>query len=190
MRIRTFTCCLLVLLAGCQRESGGDAKNSKPAAQHKSPVAVQRGPTSAELTAGMVEAATQGRSQAPVALKFDVQRKPVLGEPLEIALALLPGEAAEPATVEVSGPDGLQVPASQSKFEFASVEPSEVYRRSITLTPTAEGVFLLTFTVNLQHDQMADSRVFSVPVIVSAGAPPAPAASDNPARTPPASPRG
>jgi hypothetical protein len=26
---------------------------------------------------------------------------------------------------------------------------------------------LLTLTVNLQHDQLADTRVFSVPVIVS-----------------------
>jgi hypothetical protein len=187
MKIRTFTFCAVALMAGCQRESG-DAKNPSAAVGHKAPVAVQRGPTSAELTAGMVEAATQGKSQTPVGLKFDVLRRPVQGEPLEIAIALLPEEVAGPATVEVTGPDGLQVPASDSKFEFASVEPSQVYRRSITLTPTAEGVFLLTLTVNLQHDQMADTRVFSVPVIVSANAPPAPAASGNPPRTPPASP--
>jgi hypothetical protein len=192
MKIRTFTFCALALMAGCHRESG-DAKNPNADLRHKAPVAVQRGPSLAELTAGMVEAATQGKSQAPVGLKFDVLQRPVQGEPLEIAIALLPGEAAGPAIVELSGTDGLQVPAGQSRFEFASVEPSQVYRRSITLTPTAEGVFLLTLTVNLQHDQMADTRVFSVPVIVSAEAPPpsapaAPAASGNPPRTPPAPP--
>ena len=109
---------------------------------------------------------------------------------LAIAIALLPGEAAGPAIVEVRAPAGLQVPTGQSKFEFASVEPSQVYRRSITLTPTTEGVFLVTLTVNLQHDQLADTRVFSVPVIVSANAAPTPvpSASGNPPRTPPASP--
>jgi hypothetical protein len=189
MKLRTFTLCTLALMAGCQRESG-DATGPNPAVKRKAAaVAVQRGPTSDELTAGMVEAATQGKSQAPIGLKFDVLRRPVQGEPLEIAIALLPGEAAGTATVEVTGPEGLPVPAGESKIEFASVEPSQVYRRSITLTPTAEGVFLLTLTANLRHDQMSDTRVFSLPVIVAAanGAP-APSASGNPHPTPPASP--
>jgi hypothetical protein len=179
MKLRTFTLCALVLTAGCQRESG-EANSAKSAVRHAAPVAAQRGPTVEELTAGMVEASTQGKSQAPVGLKFDVLRRPVRGEPLEISIALLPREPAGPATVEVSGPESLQVPAGESKFEFASVEPEQVYRRSIRLTPTAEGVFLLTLTVNLKHDQLADTRVFSLPVIVGATAPP----------TPPASPTG
>jgi hypothetical protein len=173
MKLGTFTLCALVLTAGCQRESG-EATSPKSAVRHAAPVAAQRGPTVEELTAGMVEATTQGKSQAPVGLKFDVLKKPVQGEPLEIAIALLPREPAGPAIVEVSGPESLQVPAGESKFEFASVEPAQVYRRSIRLTPTAEGVFLLTLTVNLKHDQLADTRVFSVPVIVGATAPPSP----------------
>ena len=135
----------------------------------------------------MVEASTQGKSQTPVGLKFDLLRRPVRGEPLEIAIALLPGEPADPATVEVSAPDGLQLLAGDNEFEFASVEPAQVYRRSIRVTPTAEGVFLLTLTVNLKHDQSADTRVFSLPLIVGA---PAPASSGNPPPAPPASPTG
>jgi hypothetical protein len=187
MKLQTFILGALVLTAGCQRESG-DASSQKSAVRHAAPVAAQRGPTVEELTAGMVEATTQGKSQAPVGLKFDVLRKPVQGEPVEIAIALLPRETAEPASVEVSAPESLQVPASESKFEFASVEPAQVYRRSIRLTPTAEGVFLLTLTVNLKHDQLAETRVFSVPVIVGATAPSAPASSGNPPPTPPALP--
>jgi hypothetical protein len=187
MKIGTFTLCALVLASGCQRESGGSS-SPKSAVRHAAPVASQRGPTVAELTAGMVEATTQGKSQAPVGLKFDLLKRPVQGEPLEIAIALLPREPAGLATVEVSGPESLQVPAGENKFEFASVEPEQVYRRSIRLTPTAEGVFLLTLTVNLKHDQLADTRVFTVPVIV--GTPAAPASSGNPPPTPPASPTG
>ena len=189
MKLRTFTLCALLLAAGCQRESG-DAQRPNPAIRKKAPVAAQRGPTAAELTAGMVEAATQGKSQAPVGLKFDLLQRPVQGEPLEIAVALLPGEPADPATVEVSGPESLQVPAADLKFEFASVEPAQVYRRSIRLTPTAEGVFLLTLTVNLKHDQLADTRVFSVPIIVAGTASSAPASSGNPPPTSLASPTG
>lgn len=188
LSLRALALCALVLAAGCQRESG-DAQRPNAAVRKKAPVAAQRGPTVEELTAGMVEAATQGKSQAPVGLKFDLLQRPVQGEPLEIAVALLPGEPADPATVEVTGPESLQVPAADSKFEFASVEPAQVYRRSIRLTPTAEGVFLLTLTVNLSHDQLADTRVFSVPIIVAGSAASAHASSGNPP-PPPASPTG
>jgi len=167
MKQRALILCSLALVAGCQRESG-DAKGPNPAVRHAAPVAAQRGPTVEELTAGMVEAATQGKSQAPVALKFDVLRRPVQGEPLEISIALLPREPAGSATVDVIGPEGLAVPAEERKIEFAALEASQVYRRNIRLTPTAEGVFLLTVTVNLKRDQLADTRVFSVPVIVAA----------------------
>jgi hypothetical protein len=39
----------------------------------------------------------------------------------------------------------------------------------VTLTPTAEGVHLLGFTVSLKHDEITESRTFSVPIIVGAG---------------------
>ncbi|HEX4152646.1 MAG TPA: hypothetical protein VHY75_10625 [Steroidobacteraceae bacterium] len=188
MTLRIFTVCALVLLAGCQRESGAPNQGPKLALHSQAPVAVQRGPTLEQQTAGMVEAATQGKSQTPVALKFDLKQRPVQGHPLEIDLALLPGEAAGPATVQVSAPEGMQLSPDAAELEFPSVEPAQVYRRSIKLSPTAEGVFLLTLTVNLQHDQLMDTRVFSVPVIVGAGAAsPAGAAGSTSAAAPAAS---
>jgi hypothetical protein len=189
MKLRIFALCALLLAAGCQRESD-DPQRPHPTVHKKATVAVQRGPTVEELTAGMVEASTQGKSQTPVGLKFDLLQRPVQGEPLEIAVALLPGEPADPATVEVSGPEALQVSAAESKFQFASVEPAQVYRRSIRLTPTEEGVFLLTLTVNLNHDQVADTRVFSVPIIVAGHPASAQASPGNPPSTRPASPTG
>jgi len=94
----------------------------------------------------------------------------VQGQPLEIAIALLPQISASPATIEITASDGLQLGAGENQIEFAEVEPEQVYRHDVKLTPTAEGVFLLTLNVSLKHDQMADSRVFSVPIIVVSGA--------------------
>lgn len=171
MKLLPFTLCALAVLSGCQRQSG-DAPAPKPAPEVKvkAPVATQRGPTAEEQTTGMVEAATQGKSQTPVAVKFELLQRPMKGQPLEIAIALLPGEAAGSATLEVTAPEGLNVPAAEAQIAFPALEPAKVYRHSITLTPTAEGVFLLTLTVNLQHDQLMDSRVFAVPLIVAATA--------------------
>ena len=101
----------------------------------------------------MVEAVAQGKSQGPVELKFDLLQRPVQGQPLEIAIALLPQTAARSATVAVTGSDGLKVESTEGQFEFPAVEAAQVYRHSIKVTPTAEGFYLLTLSVSLQHDQ-------------------------------------
>jgi hypothetical protein len=169
MKLPVFILCLLAALAACHRDSSITPAVKSPA-RVKAPVAPPPGPTAQQQTAAMVEAATQGKSQLPVGLKFDLLQRPVQGQPLEIAIALLPQIPARPATIEVTAPDGLQLGASENQIEFGEVEAEQVYRHNVKLTPTAEGVFLLTLNVSLQHDQTADSRVFVVPIIVLSSA--------------------
>lgn len=183
MNLRILTFCAVAVIAGCNRDSS-DVPAAKPQAKVRAPVAPARGPTPQELTAGMVEASTQGKSQTPVSLKFELLQRPVQGAPLEISIAVLPQSSANPATVEVTASDGLQVAAGDDHFEFASVEAAQVYRHSIKVTPTAEGVYFVTLNVSLKRDQMADSRVFSLPIIVAA----APAAGSGPNAAPAARP--
>src|SRR5580698_722466 len=89
MKLRILILCGLATLAACHRDSG-TAPAVKAAARVKAPAAPAPGPTAREQTASMVEAATVGKSQVPVSVKFEVQQQPVLGQPLEIGIALLP----------------------------------------------------------------------------------------------------
>ena len=70
----------------------------------------------------MVEAVVQSKSQAPIDLKFDLPGRPVEGQPLEVAIALMPQIAARSATVSVTGSDGLKLDPGEDQFEFAGVE--------------------------------------------------------------------
>jgi hypothetical protein len=158
--------CLVALLSACHRDEQ-PASQAAPAPARRAPVPVQRAASPRESTLGMVEAASQGKSQMPVALKFDLLQRPVAGQPLEVALALLPQIAGGPATIDVTGSEGVQL-SSGAQITFATVEPEQVYRRSITVTPTAEGVSFVSLNVTLKHDEMTESRVFSVPLIVAA----------------------
>ena len=47
-----------------------------------------------------------------------------------------------------------------------TVEAGQVYRQSVKVTPTADGVLLLNLTVSLKHDEINESRAFSIPLIV------------------------
>lgn len=157
----------LLLLAACHGEA--TPPPVVEVTQHfKRPPPVKRGPTPDELTAGMVEAVTVGKSTVPVAVKFDLPQTPTVGHPVEITVAVMPQIQADPATLEVMGSDALVLAPGSGPVEIPAVEPTQVYRHTILLTPSMEGVQLLNLSVTLKHDEIVETREFSVPVIVVA----------------------
>jgi hypothetical protein len=157
--------------AACHRESGtAPVVPAKPNAGVRAAAPNHRGPSPQESTAGMVEAVVQGKSQAPITMRFDLLERPVEKQPLDVAIALLPQIAAGSATVSVTGSDGLKLEPGEDEFELGAVEAAQVYRHSIKVTPAADGLYLLNFSVSLQHDQTSDSRFFSVPILVGRAA--------------------
>jgi hypothetical protein len=153
-------------VAACNKDSGGaPAAKAVTHVNPKAPVAPKPGATAAEQTLGMVQAASQGKSQVPVELKFDIAQRPKVGQPLDINLALLPEIPASPATIQVTGADDVSVAPGTKQFDIPSAEAGEVYRETVSVTPNAEGVLVLGVTVSLKHDDVVDLRVFSIPII-------------------------
>jgi hypothetical protein len=159
-------CAAAVALAACNKDSGSvPAANAVSHVKPKAAVAPKPGATAAEQTVGMVQAASQGKSQVPVELKFDIAQRPKVGQLLAIDLALIPQIEANPATIQVTGTDDVSVAPGASQFDIASAEAGGVYRETVNVTPNAEGVVLLGVTVLLKHDEVVDQRVFSIPII-------------------------
>jgi len=156
--------CVVALLSACHQDPSGTVAAATPV--HSRPAAAQRGPTPAELTAGMVEAVGLSKS-APVDVKFDLPQKPVVGVPLDITLAIMPQVAADPAILEVTGSDALVLAAGGGPIVIPAVEPTQVYRHNVQVTPMAEGVQLLALNVSLKHDDLTETRQFSVPLVVA-----------------------
>jgi hypothetical protein len=158
-------CAVATALCACNRDSESAPPGGAVALKPKAPVAAKSGPTAAEQTAGMVEAANQGKSLVPVDLKFDLGGRPKVGQVLDINLALIPQIAASPASIQVSDADGLTVAPGTNQVDIPSAEAGEVYRHTVKVTPNAEGVLLVAVTVSLKHDEVTDQRAFSIPII-------------------------
>jgi hypothetical protein len=156
--------CAAVVLSACNKDPGSTPA-AAPQVKPSTPVPQKRGPTAADRTTGMVEAAAQGKSQVPVTLKFDLAQRPKVGQPLEISLAVIPQVDASPATIQVSGGDDVTVAAGANQFDIATAEAGEVYRQTVNVTPTAEGVLLVGVSVSLKHDEVTDVKTFSIPII-------------------------
>jgi hypothetical protein len=162
---RVLTLCTVGALGGCHQDSGNSTQ-PKPVPHVQAPVTVKKGPSAEELTAGMVEAATQGKSQLPVKVKFSLTQRPTLGQPLEIDIAVMPQIDANGAELQVTGGGGLSVAPESIQAELAAVEAGKVYRQVVKVTPSVDGVLLLGLTILLKHDEVTDSRAFSIPLIV------------------------
>jgi hypothetical protein len=159
--------CALAATSACHKDSGSPPPPTPaPKPRISVPVVAKKGPSAAELTVGMVEAASQGKSQLPVQLKFDLKQRPIPGQALDIDIALVPQIDAGAANIQVTGGDGLTVAPGTNQIDLPAVEAGQVYRQSVKVTPTADGVLLLGLTISLKHDEMTESRAFSIPLIV------------------------
>jgi hypothetical protein len=156
--------CALAAIGACHRDSDTEPQ-PKPAPRVAAPPPVRKGPSAAELTAGMVEAAIQGKPQVPVLLKFDLAQRPIVGQTLDINLAVVPQIDASAVQIQVVGGDGLSVAAGTNQIDLPAVEAGQVYRQTVKVSPTAEGVLLLNLTLSLKHDEITESQAFSIPLI-------------------------
>jgi hypothetical protein len=166
MGAKVLPLCVAMALVACNKDSGSvPAANAVSHVKPKASVAPKPGATAAEQTAGMVQAASQGKSTVPVELKFDIAQRPKVGEPLTVNLALIAQIDASPATIQVTGADDVSIAPGANQFDIPSEAAGEVYRETVNVTPNAEGVVLLGVTVSLKHDEIVDQRVFSIPII-------------------------
>ena len=161
---RALALCALAAMAAC---GDGGSPGANTASNVRAAAAVKSGPSPQEQTAGMVQAASLGKSGVPVEIKFDLLARPMLGQMLDIDIAVLPQIPASAATIQLTSIDGLDLAAGGvNEFAFLAVEPDQVYHHKVSVKPTAEGVLFLGLTVTLTHDELVESRTFSIPIIV------------------------
>ena len=156
--------CIVVTSSGCHGESG----NAPAQTTHVHVAVPKRGPSAAQLTSTMVDAAEVGKSDLAVELKFDLKQRPTLGLPLTIDVAVLPQVDGSPASISVNGGNGLVVPSEVSNIALPAVEAGQVYHQIVVVTPTRDGVLLLSLNVSVHHDEVTETREFSIPLIVDA----------------------
>jgi hypothetical protein len=165
-RVATFL--VLLMVAGCHDDAGKTVH--WPAPVQKPPPPAKKGPSAQEQTAGMVAAASPGKSALAVAMKFELLSPPAVGQPLAIDIALLPQLSASAGTLQVVESGGMDLAPGAAQVEIPPIEPDQVYRTRLVVTPRREGILFLSMAVTVTHDEITETRAFSLPIIVSGAA--------------------
>jgi hypothetical protein len=174
---------LLAALSGCGKTEHAD---SAPApARH---VAKKPQDAAALALANMVSAVGNGKPYGDIELKFDLRAHPVVGEPADIDLALIPTQDLDRVSAVFQAVDGLEVTKGAKAPEVLHPPAGVPITHTLTVVPHRDGVFYVSAVVLADAASETVTRNFSIPLIVGAGNPvlAAPAPSAAGATAPPA----
>jgi len=183
---RPSTTAAATLLAAALVAACGGGKGEEEAAQvaqgpaadaAASPVAAAP-PAVDPAKARLASAVADGKTSAPVDMKYDVLTKPAQGQPFEVELVFDPRRAADTLEIEITDAPGL-VLVGERTAKFGPVEAGQSYTAKVLVQGDNAGLYYIGVLAKMSTQVQSESRAFAVPVVIgdpAAGQKPAAAA--------------
>jgi len=161
-------------LAGAMLAACGDSAPEQHAAKGTASASKPAGPKPAIAGAQMVAAVAAGKSANVVGVHFSLGNPPTVAAALPVEIVVITHEPFASLEAHFNSQDGLTLISGEQLPRRNDVKPESTIPHQLVLMPGREGVFVVTATVETQGKEGMVSRVFSIPVIVSPAAAPAP----------------
>jgi hypothetical protein len=164
-----FQIAVALLLAAALPGCGASSDQARAArAKHQEEVRAAAAAHSAGGDEDLVNAASPGGPGPPISLKFGLAGRPVVGEPLQIHVAMLPDSpnAIRHLYGSFTPGDGLSL-QSQHSFELRDVADGVTLRQDVTVLPQQAGILSLSATLIIDFDTGSVSRTFGIPLIAT-----------------------
>jgi hypothetical protein len=156
----------VVMLAACG-ESPSDA-GAAPSASNK-PVASKAD----GLPPEMVAAVSASNNSSVISVHFALRATPVVNQPLPVDIAIVPHQEFASLIAHFEAQGGLAMTAGGTLDAVTTIAPERAIKHQLVLLPREAGVFMITVAIDSQGQEGNVVRIFSIPVIVAAQAPPA-----------------
>ncbi len=156
-------CLAAMLLAACTDSKDSSDATAAGSAMTDSAVADRE---KADAQTNLVAAVTTGKPGAPISLKFEIPKRPAVGEPLSIDVLVTP-EAAGITGLQVifQSNDGLQVRSGGELTSSTLLEAGQPIMHTVVVTPLREGIFYLS-VVAVAEGSESQARTFAIPLVV------------------------
>jgi len=121
--------------------------------------------------ADMVAAVSPGGSTPPIAMKFRLGARPVVGTPVQLVVELIPAADAAIEHIHASFQpgEGLQLQSDRT-VDISDPRAGEALLRELILVPQQAGVLSLTATIEIDLVSGSIARTYSIPVVAGASA--------------------
>jgi hypothetical protein len=159
--VPTIACLILLssLLLGCG-EAGTTRVKSEPVASA----------AAADRTETMVSAVSSGKPGAAVDLKFDLGKRPRVGEPLDVAVAVTTRAAdIDELRVVFQSTEGVEVVGGAQLGPVAKPADGQTFSHTVRVLPKQDGVYYISAVALVEAAASGVSsiaRTFAIPIIV------------------------
>ncbi len=158
---------VVALLSGCD-------KAEEAAPTEKAGSASKKADASA-IRSDMVSAVSGGKAGPPVTLKFALNQRPLVGEPVDVEVALIPVSPLERLFARFQPSTGLTLVKGGESPQYENPPTGQPIAHVVTVMANNDGIFYITAAVVADAQDSSLTRTFSIPVIAGNGiSPPAP----------------
>jgi hypothetical protein len=117
----------------------------------------------------MVAAPSSSKTPGAVALKFVVTKKPVVGTPVDIRLALIPTPDLLRIAASFQASEGLELRSGAKTPTFEKPEAGTSINHTLTVVPNNNGIFYITAIILSDSETSSVARTFTIPIIAGEG---------------------
>ncbi len=136
----------------------------------------------------MVAAVSASKTPGLLEVRFALSARPVVGQPLDIQVALIPTVDLERVYARFQAGEGLDLVKGAETRHFEHATPGMALEHTLTVTARSDGIFYITATVVTDSATESVARNYSIPIIAGAGIPELPAANTPPPQPAPTAP--
>ena len=167
-RIQSIALAVLVVavVSACGESPSGTSQTTDGATGSR-PAEQPRGDT---VPPHMVSAVSASRSALVISVHFALGAQPAVGSPLPVEIAVVPHRPFTAVGAHFDGQDGLTVTAGAQMPVQRDVKAEKILVHKVELRPEREGLYMVTAAVETESDEGTITRVYSIPVIVTAPA--------------------
>jgi hypothetical protein len=121
--------------------------------------------SAAEKQSRLADAVVDGKTSAPVDLKYNLLAKPEVGVPFEVELSVSPRLAADAIDVEVAEAAGLTI-VGESTARFMPVEAGQAYTSRLLVRGDTPGLYYVSVIAKVSTPVQTETRAFAIPVVI------------------------
>ncbi|MGQ0835257.1 MAG: hypothetical protein ACT4O5_10110 [Gammaproteobacteria bacterium] len=166
VRLVALAATLAILLACGPGAGNGEQGGANPAATTAAKPSPKKDPL-----ADMVSAVSGGRASGTVELKFALDERPQVGEPLEVEIAVLPVSVLDRVAVHFQVGAGLELRSGGEMPAVNKPERGVPLSHRLTIVPLRDGIFFISAVVLADSPEQSLTRTFSIPIISGQGLP-------------------
>jgi hypothetical protein len=118
-----------------------------------------------EKHARLATAVVDGKTTAPVDMKYDLLSKPELGQPFEIELVFDARLPADSLDVEITEAPGLTI-VGEKTARFSPIASGQSYTSKVLVKGDNAGLYYIGVIAKMGTKVQTESRAFAIPVVI------------------------